>query len=380
MRLISLCPSLTELVFDLGRGDDLVGRTKFCVHPAGRVEHVPSMGGTKNPKIDRIVAARPDLVLLNSEENRREDAEALAAAGVRCHVSFPRDAAETAAMVRDIGRALDRDDAAERIATEIEARSRRVRDAARRRPAVRWAYLIWRDPYMAVNDDTFVHALLAQAGGENVFAGNPTRYPSITPAELAAADPELVLLSSEPFPFKPSHADELATLTGLPRERFVLVDGELLSWHGSRTPAGVDYAESVLANAPSLTLPSPPAPSPLDTIFGKIVRREIPSDILYQDDLVTAFRDTGPQAPTHILIVPNEPIPTAADVTAKDEPALGRLFTVARKIAEQEGIAEQGYRLIVNCREDAGQEVFHLHMHLLGGRPLGRMLVGGRSA
>lgn len=246
MRIVSLCPSLTELVFDLDRGDDLVGRTKFCVHPAGRVERVPSMGGTKNPKIDRVVAAQPDLVLLNSEENRREDGEALAAAGVRCHVSFPRDAWQTAEMVRDIGRVLDRADAAERIATEIEVRSRRVRDAASQRPPVRWAYLIWRDPYMAVNDDTFVHALLAQAGGENVLVGNPDRYPTITPSELAAADPELVLLSSEPFPFRASHADELAALTGLPRERFVLVDGELLSWHGSRTPAGVDYAEQVL--------------------------------------------------------------------------------------------------------------------------------------
>lgn len=246
MRIVSLCPSLTELVFDLDRGDDLVGRTKFCVHPVGRVERVPSMGGTKNPKIDRIVAARPDLVLLNSEENRREDAEALAAAGVRCHVSFPRDAWQTAEMVRDIGRVLDRPDAAARIATEIETRSRRVSDSARQRPPVRWAYLIWRDPYMAVNDDTFVHALLAQAGGENVLAGNPTRYPTVTPSELAAADPELVLLSSEPFPFRASHADELAALTGLPRDRFVLVDGELLSWHGSRTPAGVDYAEQVI--------------------------------------------------------------------------------------------------------------------------------------
>ncbi len=115
------------------------------------------------------------------------------------------------------------------------------------------------------------------------------------------------------------------------------------------------------------------------TIFGKIVRREIPADILYQDDLVTAFRDNAPQAPTHILIVPNAAIPTAADVTKRDEAALGRLFTVARKIAEQEGIAEKGYRLIVNCREAGGQEVFHLHMHLLGGRPLGRMLAGGQD-
>ena len=117
----------------------------------------------------------------------------------------------------------------------------------------------------------------------------------------------------------------------------------------------------------------------MDTIFGKIVRREIPSAILYQDELVTAFRDVRPQAPTHILIVPNEPVPTAAEVTEAHEPALGRLFTVARKLAEQEGIAADGYRLIVNCGTHGGQEVFHLHMHLVGGQPLGRMLAGGRA-
>ncbi len=117
----------------------------------------------------------------------------------------------------------------------------------------------------------------------------------------------------------------------------------------------------------------------MDTIFGKIVRREIPSDIVYQDDLVTAFRDTRPQAPTHVLIVPNEAIPTAADVSAEHEAALGRLFTAARRIAEEEGIADDGYRLIVNCGAHGGQEVFHLHMHLVGGRPLGRMLADGRA-
>ena len=247
MRIISLCPSLTELVFDLGRGDDLVGRTKFCIHPADRVQAVPSMGGTKNPKIDRIVELAPDLVLLNEEENRREDSEALAAAGVRTHVSFPRDAQQTAEMVRDIGRALDRPDAAERIARDIEGRSARVRAAARGRPPVRWAYLIWREPYMAVNGDTFVHALLEQAGGRNVFADREARYPEISAAELAAADPARIFLSTEPFPFQAKHADELAQATGLPRERFRVVDGELLSWHGSRTPAGIDYAAEVLA-------------------------------------------------------------------------------------------------------------------------------------
>jgi histidine triad (HIT) family protein len=111
-----------------------------------------------------------------------------------------------------------------------------------------------------------------------------------------------------------------------------------------------------------------------ETIFSKIIRREIPAEIVYQDDLVTAFRDINPQAPTHILIIPNKVIPTVNDVTAEDEAALGRLFTVARIVAAQEGIAASGYRLLVNCGGDAGQEVYHLHMHIFGGRPLGPML------
>lgn len=111
-----------------------------------------------------------------------------------------------------------------------------------------------------------------------------------------------------------------------------------------------------------------------ETLFSRIVRREIPADIVYQDDLVTAFRDINPQAPVHILVVPNHVIATADDVTAGDEAALGRMFTVAARIAREQGIAEEGYRLMVNCREHGGQEVFHLHLHLLGGRPLGPML------
>lgn len=246
MRLISLCPSLTELVFDLGRGDELVGRTKFCIHPAPLVDAVEKLGGTKNPKVARIIELVPDLVLMNEEENRREDAEALQAAGIRCHVSFPRTALETAAIVRSIARAIHASDEGERIARDIEARHDRVVRAAQGRAPVRFAYLIWRKPWMSLNADTFVSALLSDAGGVNAFADRPDRYPTVTPEELGAADPDVVLLSTEPFPFKPSHADELAELSGLPRERFHIVDGEMLSWHGSRTPKGIDYAERVI--------------------------------------------------------------------------------------------------------------------------------------
>lgn len=247
MRVVSLCPSLTELVFDLGRGADLVGITRFCVHPADRVGAVDKVGGTKDPRLKRIVELEPDLVLLNEEENRIEDAEALQAAGVACHVSFPRTVEDTAAMVRSIGAALESSPAAERIALDIESRAGRVRAAAEERRPVRFAYLIWREPIMVAAADTFVNALLELAGGRNVFAGREERYPTVKASELAGADPDAILLSSEPFPFRARHVDEFSELTGMPKDRFHLVDGELLSWHGSRTPRGIDYADSVFA-------------------------------------------------------------------------------------------------------------------------------------
>ena len=115
--------------------------------------------------------------------------------------------------------------------------------------------------------------------------------------------------------------------------------------------------------------------SPEETIFSQIIRKEIPSDMVYQDDLVTAFRDISPRLPTHVLIVPNKLIPTMDDVSEEDEVVLGRMMTVAKKIARDEGISETGYRLIINCREHGRQEVQHIHMHLLGGADTGPMIV-----
>lgn len=112
----------------------------------------------------------------------------------------------------------------------------------------------------------------------------------------------------------------------------------------------------------------------MSTIFSKIIAKEIPSDIVYEDDTILAFKDISPQAPTHILIIPKKEIPTVDDATEEDVTVLGRLFIVARQIAREQGIAESGYRLIINCRDDGGQEVYHLHMHLIGGHNLGPML------
>ena len=113
---------------------------------------------------------------------------------------------------------------------------------------------------------------------------------------------------------------------------------------------------------------------PKDDLFKKIIAKEIPSDMLYQDEFVTAFKDINPQAPVHVLIVPNRNIPTVNDTEVKDEVLLGKLFLAAKKLARELNISEDGYRLIINCNEYGGQDVFHLHMHLLGGRRLGRML------
>lgn len=113
-----------------------------------------------------------------------------------------------------------------------------------------------------------------------------------------------------------------------------------------------------------------------ETIFSKIIRQEIPTPLLYQDELVTAFRDISPRKSTHILIIPNKLIPTVNDVEQEDELTLGRMITVAKQLAKEEGIAEDGYRLIMNCNDHGGQEVYHIHMHLLGGEPVGPMVAG----
>ena len=249
MRLVSLCPSVTELLCDLGAGAELVGVTRYCSHPSDVVATVEKVGGTKDPKVERIVELAPDVVFMNVEENRVEDADALTAAGLRCHSDLPKTVEQTAAMVRRVGEVVGRRPAADRIAREIERCAERVKRAARGRGEVSWAYLIWRKPWMAAGGDTFVDALLALAGGRNVFGRAEERYPAVTPEEMVAAGPDVVLLATEPFPFEAKHVRELGELTGWPSTRFTIVDGQDLSWHGSRTPRGIEYAWQVIEAA-----------------------------------------------------------------------------------------------------------------------------------
>ena len=260
MRIVSLCPSLTELVFALGLEEQLVAITKYCIHPAAGVAKLEKVAGTKDPDVQRIIELAPDAVLLNEEENRIEDAEALQEAGLNLVNTFPKTPMETAPMVRHVGKSLaaladspgqaDRiGQRAEAIALEIETRCAEVAAAAAGSAPVSFAYLIWRKPYMTVNADTYPSAILEQAGGQNVFSDHVDRFPAIELAALIEANPDQVYLCTEPFPFEQKHIDELAAATGFPPERFHIADGEYLSWHGSRTPAGVDYARSLVAKA-----------------------------------------------------------------------------------------------------------------------------------
>ena len=246
MRLISLCPSITQLIFDFGLGSNLVGVTRFCIHPAQEVAAIEKMGGTKDPDTERITALKPDLILMNREENRREDWETLQKNGMTCHVSEPQTIGETIQTVLALGVTLGVEDKALAIADDIRDARKQVQEARNALQHKTWAYLIWRKPWMTVNSATYIHHLLSETGATNVFADSDERYPAVSAAQLVDANPDFVFLSSEPFPFKEKHALELARETGLPRERFHLVNGELLSWHGCFTRDGLLYAAELI--------------------------------------------------------------------------------------------------------------------------------------
>jgi len=224
-RIVSLVPSLTEFLVDIGVGDRLVGRTKFCIHPADAIDSVPTYGGTKNPKVDAIIAAGADLVVMNREENRREDFEALSG---RTNVLMTDILTVDDALreMRRIGIAVGCGDASEMMCHQIES-------ALPEKPAtsVDIAYFIWRDPWMVTGGSTYINDVLRRFGMRNVFA-DMDRYPEIALDELRLRNPSLILLSSEPYPFKPKHIAQI--LTAMPDAKVDLVDGEWFSWYGSR--------------------------------------------------------------------------------------------------------------------------------------------------
>ena len=236
-RIISLIPSITEIFFSLGVGDRVVGVTKFCTQPPDGVKSKPKVGGQKNPRLDAIIDLKPDLVVANVEENRKEDVEAMWATGLKVLVTYPRTVREGIQLIRDLGLLAGRSDCAETIAVRCETALAEVERGAAGRARVRVFCPIWRKPYMTINGDTFVDDMLRTCGGENIFRDRPQRYPTVTLEEMAALRPDLVLLPDEPYPFGEKHLTDFQGFPEVPAVRtgrLRLVDGKVLCWYGPR--------------------------------------------------------------------------------------------------------------------------------------------------
>lgn len=267
-RVVSLVPSVTGSLFDLNLGRCLVGVTDFCVYPPAGVASLPKVGGTKNPDRERILSLQPDLVIANQEENRREDVEALAAAGLPVWVTFPCTAREALNVLWATIRLFDAPQLG-RTLVALERSFEVTSLAAENMPPVSVFCPVWREPpasegpatwWMTANRDTYLHDVLRVCGGRNVFAerdrryplaadldperpadppdpARDTRYPRVTPSEIVAAAPEVVLLPSEPYPFTEADREALQSYADIPAvqdDRVHLVDGSLLTWPGTR--------------------------------------------------------------------------------------------------------------------------------------------------
>jgi len=242
-RIISLVPSQTELLFELGLGDKVVGLTKFCTRPEAGVKGKTFVGGTKKFNLEIIQGLHPDLIIGNKEENYREGIDAL-----KQHYPVWMSDINTLADARDmiikIGDITGTQEKAKNLSHTIAARFRNLPASA----TINTAYFIWKNPYMAVGAHTFIHEIMRQAGFSNVFA-HLNRYPVISSELLQSINPQLILLSSEPYPFREKHQQEFKSLC--PQATVLLVDGELFSWYGSRlqfTPAYLQSLRQIILN------------------------------------------------------------------------------------------------------------------------------------
>ena len=238
-RIVCLVPSITELVCDLGLSEELVGRTGFCIHPWDTVRRIPKVGGTKDIKLEKIRELAPTHAIVNVDENRREDAEALAEFVPNVVVTHPLGPLDNLDLYRLLGVTFDREAQADRLCAEFEralaelcARSWEPQDVL---------YMIWRDPWMAVAPDTYIARMLALVGWRSHPVRAAERYPTVDLEEYAGRV-DRVLLSSEPYHFEERHLGEVEAVT--PEARVSLIDGEMVSWYGSRAIHGLRYLAS----------------------------------------------------------------------------------------------------------------------------------------
>lgn len=237
-RIISVVPSQTELLYDLGLEDEVIGITKFCIHPDKWYREKTRIGGTKALNIEKIKALNPDLIIANKEENEHAQIAELSK-HFPVWISDIKTLDDSLDMIKRIGIITDREQKSAIISNQIKE-SFEAFPPIYRNEHLRCAYFIWWNPMMSVNADTFINDMLMRCGWNNVFAARTnSRYPEVSDDELKAANPQLVLLSSEPFPFAEKHIAHFQQL--LPEAQVVLVDGEMFSWYGSRLLQSVNY-------------------------------------------------------------------------------------------------------------------------------------------
>lgn len=238
-RIVSLVPSQTELLQALGLEDEVVGITKFCIHPVTWFRTKTRVGGTKQLDLEKIRALRPELIIANKEENTKEQLEILMRE-FPVWISDIRTLEEALEMIRAVGRITGKKERSDEIALEISRRFDALRPLKKPRTS---AYFIWRDPWMVAGGDTFIGAMLLRCGLSNHF-GQLARYPSVDLAGLANAKEPLILLSSEPYPFRAQHVEEIKK--SVPGSDILLVDGTFFSWYGSRLLEAPGYLNQLL--------------------------------------------------------------------------------------------------------------------------------------
>jgi ABC-type Fe3+-hydroxamate transport system substrate-binding protein len=236
-RIISLVPSQTELLFELGLKEEIVGITKFCVHPAAQFKSKTKVGGTKKLDIELIRNLKPDLIIANKEENTQENIELLSAE-FPVWISDVASLGEAMKMISQVGELVDRQPEAAYLNHLINAGFTDLQTLALQQGIdKKVAYLIWKDPYMTAGRDTFINDILMKIGLSNIT--KESRYPEIDLEELAIMKPDLIFLSSEPYPFNEKHTEELKK--AVPGVEIMLIDGEMFSWYGSRLVKAVQY-------------------------------------------------------------------------------------------------------------------------------------------
>jgi Periplasmic binding protein len=280
LRIVSLVPSITELIIDLGLAPCLVGRTGFCVHPADAVQHVPKVGGTKAVNLGKIRALAPTHVVVNVDENEKPTVDALRQWGIHVVVTHPQTPKDNLALIDQLLATFCTKDTIDLIAAcAISQRARQLKDqlftrltaleaAQAARPLQRVLYLIWQDPWMTVARDTYISRMLDLIGwqtwpeihgGDGLGSPGAARYPALQGDEPWLAGIDRVLLSSEPYSFRAEHVGQVQTW--LPHAAVQLVDGEMLSWYGSRAVQGLDYLVGLSTGATGLTAATPPSTS-----------------------------------------------------------------------------------------------------------------------